>query len=157
MGLDMYLKASKYVSGYSFSNGDDKSLYSKLLDAVGLALKDIDKDTPSGEISFTVAYWRKANAIHAWFVRNCQDGKDECQHTYVERDKLTELRDTIDRVLADRGLASELLPTQSGFFFGGTDYDEWYWQDLERTSKKLTRLLGDEGLNGWDFYYHSSW
>ena len=90
-------------------------------------------------------------------MRNCQDGKDECQHTYVERKRLAELRDTVNVVLEDRQQASKLLPTQRGFFFGGTEYDEWYWQDLERTSKELTRLLEDESLTGWDFYYHSSW
>ena len=25
-----------------------------------------------------VGYWRKANAIHGWFVRNVQNGKDDC-------------------------------------------------------------------------------
>ena len=35
-----------------------------------------------------VAYWRKANAIHRWFVNNVQDGIDECQETIVTRNQL---------------------------------------------------------------------
>jgi len=152
MGLDMYLEARRFLWIFDDGTGRDA--------AVGKAIRDALPEMGDMRPKHVVAeamYWRKANAIHAWFVRNCQDGKDECQHTYVERDKLEELRDTINRVLADRGLAGELLPTQSGFFFGGTDYDGWYWKDLERTSKELTRLLEDENLKGWDFYYHSSW
>ena len=30
-----------------------------------------------------VAYWRKFNALHNWFVQNCQDGVDECQYAEV--------------------------------------------------------------------------
>ena len=55
---------------------------------------DIDKalggfstdESPHGHIwpggqEVCVAYWRKANAIHSWFVENCQDGVDECQYS----------------------------------------------------------------------------
>ena len=36
-----------------------------------------------------------------------------------------------DKVLDDNSLAEELLPTRSGFFFGSTDYDEWYFEDIK--------------------------
>ena len=52
-------------------------------------------------------------------------------------------------------LASELLPRQSGFFFGGTDYDQYYWQGLIDTVKIVDRCL--ELPNEWEFQYHSSW
>ena len=41
----------------------------------------------------------------------------------------------------------------SGFFFGGTDYDEWYYNDIENTIKILESALED----GDEFYYSSSW
>jgi hypothetical protein len=41
--------------------------------------------------------------------------------------------------------ASLILPTQEGFFFGGTQYDEYYYKDIE------TELLDFELiLNEWD-------
>jgi hypothetical protein len=106
-------------------------------------------------------YWRKANAIHKWFVDNVQDGVDECQETWIEPQKLYELRDVCKAVLADRSQAATLLPSQSGFFFGGTDYDEYYFDDVEATLKWLNGLLVkdtfDEKFKKWDFYYQASW
>ena len=78
MGLDMYLKASKYVSGYNHNDAKEKREYANLLQAFGLK-KTPCENTPSGSLELTVAYWRKANAIHAWFVNELADGKDECQ------------------------------------------------------------------------------
>ena len=39
-----------------------------------------------------VAYWRKANAIHGWFVDNIQDGVDDQNEYYVSKEKLEELK-----------------------------------------------------------------
>lgn len=122
-----------------------------------------------------VMYWRKANAIHKWFVDNVQDGKDECEIHEVSWDKLTELRNICKDVLDhhDAEYAMDVLPPQSGFFFGSTEVNEWYWDDLERTVKEIDaidKLLDDAKWNGWPekvvpdepdwcvtFQYQSSW
>lgn len=152
----MYLRTSKYVSGYEFSGEKDKTDYKELIDLFN-AGAFVSDDTPSATVSLTVAYWRKANQIHGWFVRECQDGVDECQETYVSREKLTELLELCQVALADRGAAvpAGLQPTQ-GFFFGSYDVDEWYWRDLEDTVKQLTRVLNSVP-DDWDFEYQSSW
>jgi hypothetical protein len=97
----------------------------------------------------------EANEIHAWFVANCQDGEDDCRDHYVSRDQLRELLGLVQQVLADHSKAAELLPTESGFFFGGTEYDEDYFDDLRRTQDILTGLLAEpeEG----EFRYRASW
>jgi hypothetical protein len=61
----------------------------------------------------------------------------------------------VGNAIKDPSIAQEMLPTTSGFFFGGTDYDQFYYNDLEYTRKELERILssGDDG----DFYYNSSW
>ena len=56
--------------------------------------------------------------------------------------------------IEDPSVAQELLPTGSGFFFGSTDYDQWYLQDIEDTIKILEEALEDEE---GDYQYHSSW
>ena len=145
MGLDMYLYAERYVSDY---NEEGKELSNKLFEATGKRITSIRTE---------VGYWRKANAIHKWFVDNCQDGRDECQSTFVPDEKLEELLETVKQVLADPKLAPQLLPTGSGFFFGGTEYDSWYIQDLEETKNILETVLNDRSLDNWDFYYQSSW
>ena len=123
----------------------------------------------------TAIYWRKANAIHRWFVKNVQYGKDDCNIHEVEVEQLQKLLDVCEEVLNDRSKASELLPTQDGFFFGSLEYDEWYWGDVERTAAGLRAILdnvepfetgrpwtswrekGDP--DEWEvrFYYRSSW
>jgi hypothetical protein len=154
MGLDMYLEARKYVSGYSFEDNTDT--YDALMDIVGLDKVNYP-ESPSATISVNVGYWRKVNSIHQWFVDNLADGVDECQSIYVSREKLLELRGIVEEVLADHSKAKELLPTSSGFFFGSTDYDDWYFSDLENTVQILNRVLSEEALSSADFYYRASW
>lgn len=157
MGLDMYLKASLYLSGWEHSKDSERKCFKKALSAVGMAMEDLASDSPSGDISFTVLYWRKANAIHKWFVDNAQEGKDECQESYVSREQLAELATLCETVLAHRERAAELLPNQSGFFFGGTEYADWYFEDLQHTAARLRKLLANPKFEGWSFAYRASW
>jgi hypothetical protein len=145
MGLDMYLNAKRFLW-----NSEDE-LVKKLSDNFP-ELGDIKIK----EVSAEAAYWRKANAIHKWFVDNVQDGTDDCGYYDVDKEKLQELIDVIDQVLADKSKADTLLPTQGGFFFGDTKYDQYYFEDLEYTKTMLTGLLDDK-WKGWWFEYHSSW
>lgn len=154
MGLDMYLEARKFVSSYS-----DAEMYQNLKKQMALA----DGDLPHsnfGTLSLEVMYWRKVNAIHDWFVREVQDGEDNCGTYHVSKDKLAELLDLCKRVVDkqdDTTVAEELLPSASGFFFGSTDYDEYYYEGLLWTIEGIERLLNNPAYNGMDFYYHSSW
>lgn len=58
--------------------------------------------------------------------------------------------------IEDATLANELLPTGEGFFFGSTNYDQWYLNDLKYTKEVLEEVLADENQSG-EFYYSSSW
>lgn len=153
----MYLYATKYVSGYEFDKPDKISEFNKLLDSVGFTQDDICRNTPSGEIKVCVAYWRKANEIHKWFVDNVQKGKDDCGNYYVERKQLQWLVEMCKDVLSNKENAADILPTRSGFFFGSTDYDEYYFKDLENTVEMLENVINNPKLQRWAFEYHSSW
>lgn len=154
MGLDMYLSAKKYMSKY-FDAADSEKIKSinELFGVDG----DEDGDYGAQEVIFRVAYWRKANAIHDWFVRNVQDGRDECQESWVSRDQLKELADLCKQIVAEPKKADELLPTRSGFFFGSTDYDDWYMQEMQHTADRIDKILADPAFVKADFYYQSSW
>jgi hypothetical protein len=105
-----------------------------------------------------VGYWRKANHIHAWFVDYVQDGIDDCDyHNEVTKEDLEDLLDICQRVLDDHSLADELLPTQSGFFFGGTEYDEYYFEDIENTIGIIKNVLETTDFDKEMIYYVSSW
>jgi len=144
MGLDMYLSKRTYVKNWDHMKPEERHEVSVTRN--GAAVATIKPERIKYIIE-EVAYWRKANAIHDWFVKNCQDGVDECQETYVSREQLAELLDVITAILdAPEGeernkLAGETLPPAAGFFFGSTEIDDWYYEDLEFTKKTLTEIL----------------
>jgi len=160
MGLDMYLYAEKFYSSSSWGKSEGKEgvdTIAKMMDAESLLFSDED-NVQFAELKLEIAYWRKANAIHKFFVDTCADGVDNCQETYVSVENLQELLGRCKEVLENRDLASEILPSQSGFFFGSTEYDDWYFQDLERTVKTLEKIISQiESHSDWDIYYRASW
>ena len=83
MGLDMYLNAERFLRGGGYDHPDNE-----VADKVGVATGAPGRPR---SVKCEVGYWRKANHIHAWFVKNCQDGVDECQEVYVGKDKLQDL------------------------------------------------------------------
>jgi hypothetical protein len=156
MGLDMYLRAGRYVSNYS----------SPELTAEIHKLLEFPITAQGGTtVQVTCAYWRKSNQIHNWFVDNVQAGEDDCKPYYVGRKQLVELRTLCATVLEDvAGLTDkdeiatycdENLPTQAGFFFGSYEYDEYYFDDLKSTIRQIDSVLtlSDE----YDFEYQASW
>ena len=144
------MTAKRYLSKY---NPEDAKLR-ELVSAIDFGF--------SGEveqISFEAMYWRKANAIHRWFVNKIQDGVDNCAEYSVDTETLAELRDICKQVLIDPSKADVLLPTQSGFFFGSTEVDEWYLEQLKYTVERLTEILELPEVKTCkiNFYYSSSW
>lgn len=159
---------------------------------------EFERDNIANNVAIT---WRKANAIHAWFVAHVQGGEDDCGTYEVEPADLLSLleacKDVLDStelvdarirngsIMGDDGwvpnwvsgqklensaVAEALLPTQSGFHFGGIDYDQWYWWDLQYTAAKLEEMTKNLIPFGWNgaahkdepdwrvrFYYSSSW
>jgi hypothetical protein len=150
MGLDMYLTARR-----SFWDYEDQGENARKVLALFPELPE-EVETSGTAVSVNFGYWRKANAIHNWFVENVQDGKDDCQESWLSPDNIQSLLDTVNKVLADTTLAPSLLPTTEGFFFGGTEYNEWYWRDVEYTKGLLERML-DPKMKDWHFYYQASW
>jgi hypothetical protein len=151
MGLDMYLLAKRYISPYDPADAE----LTKLAKAINFG----DDTMEVREVTFEAMYWRKANAIHRWFVDNIQDGVDNCAEYYVDIKYLTELRDLCKRVLEDPEKAMELLPPKSGFFFGSAVIDEFFIDDLTNTVERFDYFLDLPEVKDHkiSFYYHSSW
>jgi hypothetical protein len=148
MGLDMYVTAKRYLWQHQPSDQETAQQVAQAIGALDGARVN--------QVECEIMYWRKANAIHKWFVDNVQGGVDDCSEYWVDPDKLQLLLETINQVLTDPEKAVELMPCQMGFFFGSTDIDEWYWSTLTETRDNLKKLLS-QPLDGWDIYYHSSW
>jgi hypothetical protein len=161
MGLDMYLQRQKIMSKEAFADAYDNKL--------------------SG-----VIYWRKANAIHKYFVDYGAiqpEGTPNVGYYYIDRTHLINLIERITSILngdkhkqnttyfdiskmeevseeveynLNKELAAKLLPTESGFFFGSTDYDDWYHRNLVHTLNMLkAELAAVPNQETW--YYYASW
>lgn len=153
---------SAYLSGWTFGGREPDALYSALAMEMGITPTE---ESPSihlykaGEgykIEPTIYYWRKANAIHRWFVEKAQNGVDECQHSLVHPELLLDLIEKCEEITLDHSKTG-LLQTQGGFFFGSTEYDEWYFRDIEETAKGLKAAVEIAAPKASHFVYHSSW
>ena len=152
MGLDMYLAKKTYVKNWDYMREEEK--HTITVRKAGGVVSDIDPSRIS-YIEEQVMYWRKSNGIHHWFVENVQKGVDDCGTYYVEGSQLEDLVSLCEDAIGNPDEAHEFLPSVPGCFFGSTEYDEWYFQDLQDTVDALRKVLAEEGLG--DFYYHSSW
>ena len=143
MGLDMYLNAKRFLW-----HGD-----ADLGEKVAEAFPEL-KGKRVKEVVVEAIYWRKSNMIHAWFVKNCQEGEDDCGNYYVGREQLEKLRQLILEALDKKD--ATLLPPQAGFFFGSDQVDDYYWENLRESESELAKVLVDFPAD-WEFEYHSSW
>lgn len=190
MGLDMYLeKCDRKAWGYKdFDFEKVKEEQPELYEEIKPFLTVRGKYCRWESIFTEVGYWRKANAIHKWFVDNIQNGIDDCGYYEVTKEQLEELLDICSTIKAETrvekgyvkngetfangmwcpivqegetivnpDVAENLLPTQSGCFFGSTDYDQWYMQDIENTIEILTKTLRETDFNKCMVVYSSSW
>ena len=144
MGLDMYLKGKVFLD----YNSPEREDIAKMLEIDGYDVS---------AVTVELGYWRKANHIHKWFVDNVQNGVDNCGEYFVSKQDLETLLLICKQALEDKTKASSLLPTQQGFFFGGYEYDDWYFDDLESTIEILEKAMKFYNEKIVDMYYRASW
>lgn len=194
MGLDMFLWKMKKQKGKTF---DEVMEIKRKLD--NEEIKGVEKEnlkmymfhTKLENINYEydslfkeVYYWRKANAIHQWFVDNIQNGNDDCEDYRVTQKDLQILIDTLKEVYnslcnkemitkkvqdgsieyeikvfkeEDLEIAKQLLPTQEGFFFGGIEYDEYYFEQIKDTLNDLQIINECFDFENNYLIYGSSW
>lgn len=156
-------KPTAYLSGWTFGNREPDAIYSAIALETGVTPTEgspsmyLSRDGEGGYIvQPTIFYWRKANAIHRWFVENCQGGVDECQESVVHPELLADLISKCEEITLDHS-KTDLLETQGGFFFGSTDYDEWYFEDIKATAVGLKAAVEIAMPKATHFIYQSSW
>jgi hypothetical protein len=182
MGLDMYLSKKTYVKQWSHNKPENQFNVSV---KKGKKKYEPIKPERVSYIVENVGYWRKFNALHNWFVNECAGGVDECQPIYVSDEKMNELLETLKKVqnilvsspkvkksvevgwsngekmyeeidvIENDEELEELFPTASGFFFGGTEYGEYYKEQVSETIELIETLLSEEGSD--DYEYQASW
>lgn len=151
MGLDMYLEKRTDVRRWNFQTPEEQ--FEVVVKKNGVTYPKFNPEKVTTVVE-EIGYWRKANQIHKWFVDNVQNGVDNCGEYFTPISYLEKLLELCEKVKADNTLAETLLPTASGFFFGGEEYDEWYFKDIDNTIEILNEALSDKDSS---YYYSSSW
>ncbi len=195
--VDNYLDWKKSGENCTFREwcgGDESKVRTDLIDFYNqkkyIRHFDWDKDdTFAHDTIFTeIAYWRKANEIHNYFVDYVQHGIDDCGTYDVSKKQLEDLlykckevkRIVVlkkakivngqtfqdgkwencyenGEVIENADEVAAILPTRSGFFFGSTDYDKYYMEDINYTIDVLERVLAETDFDTEAVCYHSSW
>lgn len=132
MGLDQWLGVIEYPE-YGWT---DKVIY------------DIDFDL----------YFRKHNALHNWIHKH--NATDPCDPEFMDDIDLTknqmlelnELLQTIAGMYAEcmagklssrklKNYCRDNYPPSDGFFHGGTEYDDWYYENVLDEARKINKLV----------------
>lgn len=190
MGLDMYLTKKTYIGAeYEHRNVKgiiditiegkpvkiDFSRVSYIEERVGYwrkanqihnwfvaNIQDCNDDCGNHELS-------KEKAIE--LLNICKEIKDKCKLTtgkvrngqVMNTETDGKFVDVIEdgKLMTNSHIAANLLPSASGFFFGSTDYDQYYIQDIEDTIEILEGLIQEDNEDkdyfSQEIYYHSSW
>ena len=191
MGLDMFLWRMKKQKGKTFNEVlelkrkfDNEEITKEQLRPYIFHTKLENINYEYDSLFKEVYYWRKANAIHQWFVDNIQNGNDDCEDYRVTQKDLQILIDTLKEVYnslcnkemitkkvqdgsieyeikvfkeEDLEIAKQLLPTQEGFFFGGIEYDEYYFEQIKDTLNDLQIINECFDFENNYLIYGSSW
>ena len=90
-----------------------------------------------------IGYFRKVNFLVKYFEDNC--GLDTANQTplRIHINDIMDLKDRCSEVINNPHKAEELLPTMDGFYFGSSDYDENYLEDVQRVYDYCTYLLSE--------------
>lgn len=157
------------------------------LDMYLIKRKKTNKAEDLWDFKDELIYWRKANMVHKYFCDNCvelesqviykvskinlQDLLDKCNQIMkvvrLEEGKikngqqLTEKgwEDILEdgKYIVNEDEIADILPTTSGFFFGSTEYDEYYLKDIEHTKEELEKIIDNIDFDNEDVYYLASW
>ena len=175
MGLDMYLNKKIYVSPQTvYLTGMD--LETKIL-ANGVEYSKFNPEKVT-YVTEEVAYWRKFNALHNWFVKNVQNGEDDCEEYSVYLEDFVKLQLCLSLVLDAQNtclvgrlseeerdvICCDNFPPTEGFFFGSREINDFYWEDVVSTKRivesiirQINQSIIDKDSLLINYYYRSSW
>ena len=97
------------------------------------------------------------------FNKTYGNEKEYTQIVKITKDNFKELKLTGYHKLTKKQIAKidGILPTQFGFYFGNTEYNGMYLDDIIDTIKKLDYVIKDsknkDGIYENRYFYHASW
>ncbi|AWM79061.1 hypothetical protein DKL61_01090 [Gammaproteobacteria bacterium ESL0073] len=107
---------------------------------------------PRDEI-MEMGVFRKVNALLQW-VNTYVMTVENCAYIPISKEDLEKLQGTLNQLTTDN--CQELFPTQEGFFYGSTEYDECYWEDVQAIKEWLDKTLAEFDF-GEEMLFFSAW
>lgn len=161
MGLDMYLiKRKKDILKRDYWNFDNEEIYWRKANAIHKFFCDNGE-----EIEEQVIYKISKENLET-LLNKCNQ---VIETVIVEKGKVVNGQ-TLNRetgqwediledgnIIINQDEIAEILPTQSGFFFGSTNYDEYYLDDIKKTKEEIEKLLNYTDFETEECIYLASW
>ena len=152
MGLDMYI--------YRKNRGEEVAYWRK----ANAVLKWLERHLQTEEIENCREYYIPKEMLED-LKADCLKvlSKPELEYKEIKVKKYNfEKKDYVEgtemaKVLKDSSIAEELMPTESGFFFGPTLYDEWYLESLKNTVSQIDNILETTDFDEQDLYFNAWW
>lgn len=106
-----------------------------------------------------LAYFRKVNCLVAFFENQYGFDRNDLDMV-ITKEMVEDLINRCDKVLLNHELAPDRMPNIGGFFFGSTEYNEFYFENLEYIIRSMeTWVLPkfDELKDDEDIVFYTSW
>lgn len=93
-------------------------------------------------------YFRKVNCLYGYCIDN-NLFEDYGRLALIDHEQMVDILNRAKEILSQPTKeeqlkkGEELLPTEDGFFFGNTDYNDYYLQDIEEVRDKFKGMLDE--------------
>lgn len=91
--------------------------------------------------STNIAYFRKINFLIDYFENYAKYEIENLKYVDIDEESVIELINRCQQVLKDHSLAKDLLPIKEGFYFESTEYDKYYFEDVEEVLNTMTNII----------------
>ena len=133
-----------------------KTLATEYIKSIGernsKVIKELEEEKENTNPWNKVAYFRKVNFLIPFFGY-----EENCSNIEIDKYQVEDLIEACKEVLANHDKASFLLPTQAGLFFGSTDYDDLYFDDVQNVKEKFEEVLADFDMDEDILIMHCWW
>lgn len=113
-------------------------------------------DLEDGDIIITRHKSMSGESKRRHWVENIEKGDEYVDYKLVNKIE--------GKVITNPEICEMLLPTEHGFFFGDTTYDQWYMEQVEDTIPVLKKIINEHkelvkaGVREYDItYYYRAW
>ncbi|CCW29055.1 hypothetical protein ABLA30_08915 [Xenorhabdus nematophila] len=114
----------------------------------------VEKHKKCTDKNIQVGYFRKVNSLLYWVSNNVQN-VNNCEEILISKHKLEQLIAVLNELTKDN--CNKLFPTSDGFYFGSTEYDEYYWSDVEEIKDWVNNVLKSFDFNHYKLFFWAWW